>query len=89
MILCPSKRRQGYGTRAMKLLLKYAFHERRLHKFDGFCCDENTASIKMMKKLGCRQEGVVREEVFMSGKYHDRILFGLTAEEFHGMEEQS
>ncbi|NSW90324.1 MAG: GNAT family N-acetyltransferase [Firmicutes bacterium] len=33
----------------------------------------------------CRQEGIVRDEVFMNGKYHDRLLFGLTAKEYYGM----
>jgi len=64
------------------MLLEYAFNERRLNKFTGFCLDDNIASQKMMLSLGCKQEGIVREEVFCNGKYHDRFLFGMTASEY-------
>ena len=75
-------RGMGYGTRAMKILLKYAFLERRLNKFDAYVLEGNDASANMMKKLGCMQEGVRRQAVYISGKYMDYILFGLTKDEF-------
>lgn len=36
----------------------------------------------MMEKLGCIQEGVRRQVVYMDGQYVDLILFGLTKDEF-------
>ena len=36
----------------------------------------------MMKKLGCIQEGVRRQAVYINGQYLDFILFGLTKDEF-------
>ncbi|WP_282943007.1 GNAT family protein [Paenibacillus sp. RC67] len=36
----------------------------------------------MMKKLGCVQEGVRRQVVYINGQYLDFILFGLTKDEF-------
>lgn len=60
------------------ILLEYAFNERRLHKFDGFCYDDNIASVKMMEALGCKLEGISRECVFMNGRYHNRLLYGMT-----------
>lgn len=36
----------------------------------------------MMRKLGCVQEGVSRQVVYINGKYLDFILFGLTKDEF-------
>ena len=44
--------------------------------------DENIASAKMMQSIGCKLEGTSRECVFMNGKYHDRLIFGLTANEY-------
>ncbi|WP_233095901.1 GNAT family N-acetyltransferase [Alicyclobacillus sp. SO9] len=75
-------RGMGYGTRAMKILLKYAFLERRLHKFNDYILEGNDASAKMMKRLGCIQEGVRRQVAYINGKYMDFILFGLTKDEF-------
>ncbi|WP_312894921.1 GNAT family N-acetyltransferase [Paenibacillus eucommiae] len=75
-------RGKGYGTRAMKILLKYAFFERRLNKFNDYVLEGNEVSAKMMKKLGCVQEGIRRQVVYINGQYLDFILFGLTKDEF-------
>ncbi|TDX49149.1 GNAT family N-acetyltransferase [Orenia marismortui] len=77
-------RGQGYGTAAMRILLNYAFNERRLNKFNVSVLEGNIASETMMKKLGCVQEGIRRQTVFTNGKYMNEILFGLTREEFLG-----
>lgn len=81
---------RGYGTSAMKILLKYAFFERRLNKFNDAVLEGNDGSANMMKKLGCVQEGVRRKVIYTNGKYLDMILFGLTKDEFidqHKVEE--
>ena len=75
-------RGKGYGTSAMKILLKYAFLERRLNKFNDYVLDGNEGSAKMLKKLGCIQEGIRRQVVYINGQYKDFILFGLTKDEF-------
>ena len=82
MIVSRNQRGKGYGEAAVRLLLDYAFNERRLHKFNAYCLETNKASIGLMRKLGCKQEGTVRDVVFMDGKYHDQFLFGLTADEY-------
>lgn len=82
VIIWRQYRNNGYGKAAMGLLLEYAFNERRLNKFNGFCIDANIASQKMFLSLGCKQEGQVREDVYINGKFHDRILFGLTVGEY-------
>lgn len=76
-------RGMGYGTSAVKILLKYAFLERRLHKFNAYILEENEAAIAMLKKVGCVQEGVRRQVIYMNGQYLDLILFGLTKDEFY------
>ena len=75
-------RGKGYGTAAMNILLDYAFNERRLNKFYGSVLDGNTASINMLKKLGCSQEGRRRQMIYTKGNYYDELLFGLTKSEF-------
>lgn len=75
-------RGKGYGTAAMRILLKYAFFERRLNKYHGHCLEGNIASMTMLKKIGCTQEGIRKQQVFTNGKYCDTFLFGLTKEDF-------
>jgi len=75
-------RGKGYGTRALRILLRYAFFERRLNKFNDCVLEGNEASARMMKKLGCIQEGVRRQVIYTNGQYYNLILFGLTKDEF-------
>jgi RimJ/RimL family protein N-acetyltransferase len=75
-------RSKGYGTRAVRILLQYAFFERRLNKFNDSVLEGNEGSAKMMKTLGCTQEGVRRKVIYTNGQYLDVILFGLTKDEF-------
>ncbi|MGN7412667.1 GNAT family N-acetyltransferase [Paenibacillus sp. SAF-068] len=75
-------RGKGYGTRAVRILLNYAFFERRLNKFNDYVLQGNEPSAAMMRKLGCIQEGVRRQVIYTDGKYQDLILFGLTKDEF-------
>ncbi|MOA27956.1 putative ribosomal N-acetyltransferase YdaF [compost metagenome] len=66
----------------MRILLRYAYFERRLNKFNVSVLEGNDASAMMMQKLGCVQEGVRRQIVYSNGRYHDEILYGMTKEEF-------
>lgn len=88
LLISKPHRGKGYGRAAMGILLDYAFNERRLHKFNGFCLDENAASAHMMEALGCRREGVLREVAFVHGRYHDQYLYGLTEQEYRASGKQ-
>jgi RimJ/RimL family protein N-acetyltransferase len=83
MIIDRDCRGQGFGTAAMKIILNYAFNERRLHKYNSFVIEGNTASETMLIKLGCTHEGVVRETIYHEGKYWNEIHYGITADEFN------
>ena len=62
-------RGKGYGTAAMRILLKYTFLERRLNKFNSGCVEGNVASTTMHKKFSCVQEGVRRQMYYSNGRY--------------------
>lgn len=81
-------RGQGYGHAAMRILLDYAFNERRLHKFNAGIVEGNTASETLLKKLGCVHEGVRREVIYHQGRYWDEILYGLTDTEFSKIQQK-
>lgn len=76
------ERGKGYGTAAMRILLKYAFLERRLNKFNSGWVEGNKESEAMHKKLGCIQEGRFRQMTYHEGRYYDWIRVGLTKDEF-------
>ena len=80
-------RGQGLGTAAMRILLNYAFNERRLNKYNGFVVEGNLASEHMLKKLGMTHEGVRRETIFHKGEYLNEIHYGITAKEFNAIKD--
>lgn len=75
-------RGKGYGTAALRMMLKYAFFERRLNKFYGSILEGNAASAAMLLKVGCREEGRRSEMAYTNGKYFDEIYYGMTRKEF-------
>jgi RimJ/RimL family protein N-acetyltransferase len=78
--------RKGYAEDAVRILLRYAFWERRYQKCNSACVHTNEASIRLHHKLGFVEEGRRRRNLFFNGQYHDDILFGLTREEFDAQE---
>jgi RimJ/RimL family protein N-acetyltransferase len=82
MQIYPGHRSKGYGTTALLLLLDYAFNERRLNKFNVSIFEGNIASEMMLKKAGCRREGIRRQNIYTKGEYYDEVLYGLTRSEF-------
>ncbi len=79
-------RNNGFAEDAVKMLLRYAFHEQRFQKCNSACVDGNAASIALHKKLGFAEEGRRRRQFFLNGRYVDDILFGLTREEFEAVD---
>lgn len=75
-------RGMGYGTKALRLIVSYAFFELRMNKLLAVVNDGNIASATMMRKIGCKVEGVQRENAFYEGRYVDEIFFGVNKQEF-------
>jgi RimJ/RimL family protein N-acetyltransferase len=87
VIISGRHRRKGYAEDAVRLLLRYCFHERRFQKCNSACVHTNKASIALHKKVGFVEEGRRRRHLFFNGRYYDDVLFGLTREEFDALEE--
>jgi RimJ/RimL family protein N-acetyltransferase len=42
----------------------------------------NEASIRLHESLGFQREGCLRRMVYTEGRFHDEVVYGMTAEEF-------
>jgi ribosomal-protein-alanine N-acetyltransferase len=80
--LVASSRRQGFMTEALSEVLRFGFMEMRLNKVEAHVNPGNKASIRLLHKLGFRQEGVLRDETFFHGRFVDEICFGLLVREW-------
>lgn len=87
IILLPEARGRGFALQAANLALKQAFLQMNLHRIFVRIIASNSPSIKLFKRLGFKEEGLMREHVFRDGKYENMYLLGLLAEEYTALAE--
>src|SRR5688572_9418655 len=51
---------RGYMTDAVRTILRFACHSLHLHRVEAACLPHNTASIRLLEKVGFRKEGYAR-----------------------------
>lgn len=73
---------QGYGTDAIRTLLRLAFEEMNLHRVYLVVDEDNLRAIRCYEKCGFREEGRLREAVFREGQYHDQLVMSVLQAEF-------
>jgi RimJ/RimL family protein N-acetyltransferase len=71
--------RRGYGTAVVRLFIRLAFEELRLHRLCAKTFANNLGSIGSCEKAGMRREGVLRDVGCKQGVYYDEIHFGILA----------
>jgi ribosomal-protein-alanine N-acetyltransferase len=77
-----SVRGKGISVQARLLMLSFAFYERNMHKVWAHVLAHNSASIRMNEKAGFKKDGLLRDEIFKDGMYHDVVVMSVLKEEF-------
>jgi len=72
----------GYGYEITQCVLKYAFHNLKLHKVDLRVLEYNKRAIASYENSGFVQEGVLRENAFINNVWHNDIIMGILSHEF-------
>ncbi|MCA0378359.1 MAG: GNAT family N-acetyltransferase [Actinobacteria bacterium] len=72
---------QGVTPAAVALAIDYAFAELRLHRIEICIRPENSASLRVVQKLGLRYEGRRERYIHIDGKWCDHESFAVTVEE--------
>lgn len=68
---------KGYTTEALKQVLKFAFTELNLHRVEAGCAVANTASKRVLEKVGMIQEGLFRANLPIRGQWIDNFEFAI------------
>lgn len=72
---------RGIIPTAVSLVTDYCFTDLGLHRVEINIRPENTASLRVVAKLGFRDEGLRRSYLHIQGRWADHRSFALTAEE--------
>jgi len=76
---------KGYGSDAIKTILKYGFEKLHLHHIrlaGNGVFDYNLRAIRAYEKLGFVKEGLLRERFFYDGKYRNIIPMSILESEW-------
>jgi RimJ/RimL family protein N-acetyltransferase len=68
---------QGYMEEAFSELSTYFLKNKIVHRIEGQVHIDNRIAQSLLLKLGFKQEGRLRENFLVNGKYYDSILFSL------------
>lgn len=73
---------KGFGSDAMKVLVKFIFEQMNVNKIKLFVYSFNQRAVKSYEKCGFVREGVLRQEIFRDGKYHDEYIMSILKDEY-------
>jgi RimJ/RimL family protein N-acetyltransferase len=83
-------RGQGFALDTVMTLMRYAFDELGLQRLDTDIIAGNQRSMDFYtRKCGWVVEGVRRNWHYRGGRYHDKVLLGITREEYLRLIEQT
>jgi len=77
---------KGYGTDAMRLMLRYGFSELNLHRISLSVFEYNPRAIRSYEKCGFNHEGRVRHCILRDGKRWDMLYMGILRTEWEQKE---
>lgn len=69
--------RQGLMTSVLRLIIKYGFEHMKLKRIQATVVPDNKGSIKVLKKLGFKDEGLLRKYNCLRGKYCDSRMMAI------------
>ncbi|WP_108649124.1 GNAT family N-acetyltransferase [Dongshaea marina] len=84
-LLLPEFQGRGYGTESLQRVLELAFDELGFHKVKATVTEGNSASSRLLTRLGFRLEGRLRDNFKLAGCWQNDLMYGLLREEFHNL----
>ena len=78
--------RQGYTSEAGAALVRFGFTELHLHRIFAECHPDNTGSAGVMRRLGMRYEGWMREAEWSGSEWWDMLHYAILEHEWRHAE---
>ena len=75
---------RGVVPTALALVVDHCFRAVGLHRVEADVRPENARSLRVVRKLGLREEGLHRRFLFIDGDWRDHLCFSVLREEVPG-----
>lgn len=75
---------KGIMMEAVRAVINFTFNEIKTHRIQAFVEPENRASMNLLKKIGFKEEGLLRKYLYDDGtrQFDDVILLSLLIDEY-------
>ena len=81
-VVHPDHQGAGYATEASAVFLRIAFEEMGLHRVIGRAEARNTASARVLEKLGMRREAHLVENEFVKDEWQSELVYAILDREW-------
>lgn len=69
--------KRGYATESLNAILNFGFNTLQLHRIEAGCAVGNTASIRVLEKVGMIREGQKREVLPLKSGWSDNFEYAI------------
>lgn len=73
---------QGYMTESVRLMLRYAFRDLKLHRVEANVQPHNDASLAVLQRVGFVKEGFSRRYLKIGGRWRDHERWTILVEDW-------
>lgn len=73
---------KGFGTEAIKLVVKFVFEELNLNRLQLEVYSHNIRGIRAYEKSGFKKEGILRDSLYYNGQFFDEIIMSILKSEY-------
>jgi RimJ/RimL family protein N-acetyltransferase len=80
---------RGFATEAATAVVAFGFDTLRLHRIHAHHFGGNTASQRVLEKIGMRHEGHIPQHVLKWDRFIDLEIYGLLAADFRGRKKET
>jgi RimJ/RimL family protein N-acetyltransferase len=84
----PEMRGRGYGSDAIRVMLKYVFLEMNLNRVGLEVLSYNEGAMRSYQRVGFKLEGTLRAFAYRDGVYYDMHIMGILRSEWEALYNQ-
>jgi len=74
--------RKEIGSEALKAIINFGFHSLNLYRLEAQVFVENNSAVKLFDKLRFINEGILRGNFLIEGKFESSVMFSLLKPDF-------